>query len=458
MRWKPAPYQDRIVRHILAHPAAAVWARVGSGKTSATLAALDVMRRKGGFSALVLAPKHVALNVWAQEAAKWDEFRHLKVNVLHGSKKHLLLRERADIYVLNYDGLPWLAKESVHGWVCPPVLVLDESSKCRNTDTARFKILRDLAPRFRRRIALSGTPMPNGEVNLFGQYRLLDDGARLGKYITHFRNKYMYPSGYGGYDWQLLPGAADAIREAVQDITVEVSAADLGSALPKLVVRDIEVPLPPAAERVYRTLVDQFIVRLKKGEVTAVNAAAQTQKMRQIASGSVYTEHPAWEAVHDARLDALDSLLEEATGSVLTFYEFAHEAERIRERFERAVDFTSLTDKRKQQCILDWNAGKIPLLIAHPASAGHGLNLQGGGNTVVWFSLLYDLELYDQSNGRLQRTGQKAKQVFVHRFVSPDTLDEVMVNALDSKGVNQEQFLLAIRRHLLGVDSGRIAS
>jgi SNF2 family DNA or RNA helicase len=448
VKWKPKPYQDRVVRHILAHPAAAVWARVGSGKTSATLAALSVMRKKG-FRALVLAPKHVALNVWAQEAAKWDEFRHLKVSVLHGPKKRDLLRAPADIYVLNYDGLPWLKRESAHGWAWPDVLVLDESSKCRNTDTQRFKQLREYAPRFKRRIALSGTPMPNGEANLFGQYRLLDGGKRLGQYVTHFRNRYCYPTGFGGYDWALLPGAAEAIREAVQDITNEVSAADLGSALPKLVVRDIEVPLPDAAARVYQKLEQEFVAQLRDGEVTAVNAAAQTQKLRQIASGSVYTTHPEWEPVHDARLDALDSLLEEAGGPVLVFHEFAHEAERIRKRFD-AVDFTRASDKRKTEILAQWNAGKIPLLLAHPASAGHGLNLQEGGNTLLWFSLLYDLELYDQSNGRLQRTGQKARQVFVHRFITPGSIDMMMVRALSSKGRDQESFLSAIREHYLG--------
>jgi SNF2 family DNA or RNA helicase len=456
VKWKPEPYQDRIVKHILAHPAAAVWARVGSGKTSATLAALDVMRRKAKFRALVIAPKHVALNVWAQEAAKWDAFRHLKVNVLHGSKKSSLLRAPADIYVLNYDGLPWLARESARGWHSPEVLVLDESSKCRNTDTQRFKGLRDgFAPRFKRRIALSGTPMPNGEVNLFGQYRLLDGGERLGRYITHFRNKFCYPSGYGGYDWLLLPGAAEKVRELVQDITVEVSADDLGSSLAGLVVRDIEVPLPPSAEATYQKLERDFVARLRTGEVTAVNAAAQTQKLRQIASGSVYTTHPDWEPVHDARLEALDSLLEEASGPVLLFAEFSHEFERIKKAFPETVVFTELSDKRKQQCIIDWNAGKIPLLAAHPASAGHGLNLQGGGDTIVWFSLLYDLELYDQSNGRLQRKGQKSRQVFIHRFVSPGTIDGMMVRALAHKGADQESFLLALRQHYLGLGSAQ---
>lgn len=447
-RWKPKPYQDRIVRHILAHPAAAVWARVGSGKTSATLAALAVMKKKARFRSLVIAPLHVALNVWRQEIEKWTDFAGLRVEVLHGSKKHEALRRPADVYVINYDGLPWLSRETARGWVFPEVLVLDESSKCRNTDTSRFKLLRDqFAPKFKRRIALSGTPMPNGETNLFGQYRLVDGGVRLGLYVTHFRNQYCYPTGYGGYDWALLPGAADKIREKVQDITIEVSASDLGSALPPIVVQDINVPLPMAARRIYQKLEDEFVAHLKKDEVTALNAAAATQKLRQIASGSVYTTHPDWEEVHDTRLDALDALLEEASGPVLLFAEFQHEFERIKERFPEAVLFSSATTKQKQLIIEAWNAGTIPLLCAHPASAGHGLNLQEGGNTVVWFSLLYDLELYDQSNGRLQRTGQKAKQVFVHRMVSPDTIDEMMVWALQGKGAKQEAFLQAIRKH-----------
>lgn len=445
--WNPTEYQSRIVKHILANPAAAVWARVGSGKTSATLAALSVMKRKGGFGSLVLAPKHVALNVWQQEIAKWSDFAHLKSVVLHGPKKDKLLRERADLYVINYDGLPWLARAAANGWRWPEVLVLDESSKTRNTDTNRFKLLRDYSVRFKRRVALSGTPMPNGEQNLFGPYRILDGGKRLGQYITHFRQRYMYQTGYGGYTWELLPGAADAIRAAVQDITIEVSAADLGSALPPLVVRDIEVPLPPNAVRVYMKLLQEFKASLKKDKVTAVNAAARTMKLRQVVSGSVFTTHPEWEAIHDARLEALDAVIEETSSPLLVFAEFTHEFARIEKEFPDAVNFTTASDKKKQQIIVDWNEGKIPLLLAHPASAGHGLNLQGGSNTLLWFSLLYDLELFDQANGRLQRKGQKAKQVFVHRFVSPGTIDEAMVAALDAKGASQEAFLLAIRKH-----------
>ena len=446
--WKPEPYQDRIVKHLLATPGAAVWARIGAGKTSAALAAFDVMRRRSGYRMLVVAPKQVARDVWAQEAALWKEFAHLRVALLHGPKKHVTLREPADVYVINYDGLAWLAQETVRGWRWPDVLVLDESTKCRNTNTKRFKILRDhVAPRMKRRWALSGKPMPNGEGNLFGQYRLIDGGERLGRYITHFRNQFMYPSGYGGYDWQLLPGAAERIRERVQDITIEVSAEDLGKTLPKLVVRDIHVPLPPAAMSVYRKLEDQFVALLKKGEVTAVNAAAQTQKLRQIASGSVFTTHPEWEAVHDERLEALDGLL--GNEPLLLFAEFTHEFKRIKERFPEAVIFGDASDKRRSEIILEWNAGNIELLCAHPASAAHGLNLQGGGNTLLWYSLLYDLDLYDQAIGRLQRKGQKAKQVFVHRFIAPGTIDEVMCEALLAKEQGQNAFLAGLRKHLL---------
>lgn len=450
MKWKPKPYQSRIVKHILTHPAAAVWARVGSGKTSATLAAVEVMRQKANYRALVIAPKHVALNVWAQEAEKWDAFKHLRVAVLHGAGKERALKEKADLYVINYDGLAWLARTAPRGW-WPEVLVLDESSKCRNTDTQRFKLLRDqIAPAAKRRIALSGTPMPNGYANLFGQYRLLDDGKRLGKFITHFRMKYCYQTGYGGYKWEILPGAEKTILDAVNDITIEVSADDLAGQLPEVVVRDVEIDLPKPAWDAYRKLERDFIAQLKEGKVTAVNAASLTAKLRQLVSGSIYTEHPDWEVVHAARLDALDALLEEATGPVLCFYEFDHEAQTIVEQFESAEVFNWKSDAQRTKLIKAWNAREVPLMLAHPASAAHGLNLQHGGNTLVWYSLLYDLELYDQAIGRLARTGQQADQVWVHRFVTPGSVDDAMIAAIDAKGAGQEGFLAALREMYAG--------
>jgi SNF2 family DNA or RNA helicase len=446
MKWVPKPYQVEAVKFMLAGPADAVWARVGSGKTSATLAAIETMHRKAGFRTLVVAPKHVALNVWAQEAAKWDFSKHLRVAVLHGNKKDQLRQKGADIYVVNYDGLAWLEREM------PPfdVLVLDESSKCRNTDTQRFKILRDhIAPRAKRRIALSGTPKPNGEINLFGQYRLLDDGQRLGRYVTHFRRQFCYQTGFGGYTWALLPGASEKIREAVADITIVVDADDV-KGLPEVVVRDVEVPLPSKARKLYDDLEREFLVQVDEGDISAMNAAALTMKLRQIASGAVYTGDAGagtWAEVHDARIGALDSIVEEAAGPVLVFYEFTHEAERIKAEFPEAVIFNDLSDRKKVGAIEDWNRGAIEMLVAHPASAGHGLNLQHGGHEMVWFSLLYDLELYEQAIGRLARQGQESKHVHVHRFVSPGTVDEAMAAALARKAKGQNAFLDALKEY-----------
>jgi SNF2 family DNA or RNA helicase len=466
MKMEPlTDYQRDLAKFILGTAGAACWARVGAGKTRATLTALETMNLKAGWRTLVVAPKHVALNVWQQEAEKWGF--NLKVVVLHGPKKAERLREPAHVFVVNYDGLPWLAKQKWPGF---DVLVLDESSKCRNTDTNRFKLLRDhFRPKAKRVIALSGTPKPNGEINLFGQYRLIDGGERLGKYVTHFRNQYCYQTGFGGYAWELLPGASELIRRKVQDITIVIDG-EVG--IPNPDVFDIEVPLPDGAARIYDAVEKKFFSLLGSNEVTAVNAAARVTKLRQIASGAVYVDDAdafketdgsakygsgrdgKWEEIHDARIDALDAFVEEADGPVLLFANYNHEFERIKKEFPEAVVFSWLSDKARTEALDEWNRGKIDLLLAHPASAGHGLNLQHGGHELVWFSLLYDLELYEQAIGRLARKGQ-TRRVRVTRFLAPGTIDEVMRDRLASKGKGQKAFLDAIKKYAALKSGGR---
>lgn len=462
MKWTPRPYQLDLVRFILTAPASACWARIGSGKTSATLKALEIMKEKAGWKTLVVAPKQVARDVWKQEAEKWGF--DLKVVVLHGDHKNKLVKEDADVYVVNYDGLAWLSKYLPRGFAFD-VMILDESSKCRNTDTNRFKLLRDdFRPKAKKVVELSGTPKPNGEINLYGQYRLLDHGKRLGKYITHFRMSYCYQTGFGGHTWELLPGAGELIRQKVQDITIVVDGDDVDG-LPELVVRDLEVSMPPSAVAHYRDLETSFFTALRDTEVTAINAAAKIAKLRQVVSGAVYVDDSCgvldeqrpvahrpqhrWTEIHDARIEALDAFLEGASGPVLLFANFNHEFERIQKAFPEAVVFSWLSDKMRSEAIDEWNRGKIDLLCAHPASAGHGLNLQHGGHEMLWFSLLYDLELYEQAVGRLARTGQKNTHVHVTRFVTPGTVDDLMAAALASKARGQKKFLDDIKAHAL---------
>ena len=437
------------MRLLVEHEHAGLFADPGLGKTACMLEAfLQIRKRHPKWRLLVIAPRHVAHNVWPAEVRKWSQFSHLRVVVLHGSKKEELLGEDADIYVINPEGLAWLA---TWDWAWPEVLCVDESTKFKHPNTQRFRILRGYLGRFKRRFILTGKPVPNGLMDLFGQIYILDEGLRLGRYITHYRNKWFYQTGFGGYKWAPRESAGPEIQAAIKGITLRLDKREHLKELPEYIDNVVRVTLPPKARAQYNVLERDFIVKLEAGEVLALNAAAMTAKLRQFASGGVYTEGDAWEGVHEAKLDALDAILSEREGSpTLIAYQFNHTADRLLAAYPKALVLSRLTDRQARAALDGWNRGEVEHLIVHPASAAHGLNLQGGSEALVWFDPTYDLEHYDQLIARLWRQGQEL-QVVNHLLIASDTVDEDIVAATRSKDRAQNQFLAALKSRLLGV-------
>jgi len=351
----------------------------------------------------------------------------------------------ADIYMVNPEGLIWLLENHPKFVKSLDILCVDESSKFKATNTKRFKALRNFVGTFQRRWCLTGTPTPNGIMDIFGQIFLLDEGASLGRYITHFRNKYFYQSGYGGYEWKPLPGSFESIVSKTAPLVLQLSAEEHLNMPDRIDVKR-EIELPPAARETYQNIEDHFIALLGEGTLVASNAAVAGTKCRQIANGAVYIndEHD-WEPIHDLKLDALEELLEELGGApTLILYEFKHDAYRIEERF-KLPNLTGRTPIQSRKLIDDFNDGRIPALLGHPASMGHGINLQSACHHVIWYGITWNLEHYDQATRRVYRQGQKST-VFVYHIIARDTLDETVLSVLGMKDRNQKKL-----REALGV-------
>lgn len=406
--------------------------------------------------ALVLAPRHVVHNVWPAEARKWADFAHLRISVVHGTKKAERLADDADLYLATCDSLPWLTSQK---WRWPEVLVIDESTKFKRHEArTRFGLLRHHLDHFKRRIILTGKPIPNGLGDLWAQLFLLDGGKRLGPYVTHFRRKWFYQTGFGGYTYAPLPGAEKEILAAIADITLRLDKVEHLKDLPPVVENVVKVALPAAAMAQVKRLEDEFIVELARGTVEAFNAASLTTKLRQMSSGAVYVGdgsephsgragQKVWSHVHDAKLDALDAILAERENQpTLVAYQFVHSAERIVAAIPEARVLAWETDVSARKLLEAWNRGEVPLLLVHPASAAHGLNLQGGSDALVWFDPTYDLEHDDQLLARLWRQGQ-TRTVVNHRLIAAGTIDEAVLAALRSKDRRQTAFLAALKEH-----------
>lgn len=444
------------MRFFVERGAAGLFADPGLGKTSVTLAAFKLLRERGFVQrALVVAPLNAALTTWPDEVARWRDFAELRLAVLHGPRKDDALTADADVYVINPEGLPWFEREWKRSRQLE-MLVVDESTKFKSTRTLRFKTLKRLLPKFQRRYILTGTPAPNGLLDLFGQVYVLDFGESLGRFITRYRQHYFYPTGYGGYTWLPRPGAETEIYERLQPLVLRLDEQD-HLQLPPVVDKTIACELPPRARRTYRELETEFVTRLRAGEVTAVSAGALTSKLRQVANGGVYLSgilenQGAWESVHDAKVDALADLVEELSGQpLLVAYEFTHDVPRIQAKLGGLYRDEPIPGigggtptARRREYIERWNRGELPLLLVHPASAAHGLNLQAGGNHVAWFGLTYDLEHYEQLIRRLRRSGQR-KRVFVYHLVARNTIDVVIRGALRRKAKSQRELLDALR-------------
>jgi SNF2 family DNA or RNA helicase len=480
--WKPLPYMKRARKFLLDHDAAALLLRPGGRKTSITLSAIcELIKRGQAKKVLVLAPLRPCYRVWPAEVKKWREFEHLRVEVLHGPKKDQALTRDADVYVMNFEGLDWLlkatktptfgGKTSVR--VDPKrfaklgfdTLVVDELTKCKSTSSQRFKALKHVLGTFKRRWGLTGSPNANGLLQLFGQCYVLDMGKALGPFVTRYRIEYFTAVDPNGWKWVPRPGAAERIYKALAPLAFRMEESEYPQ-LPPVVHNTICVDLPPAARKVYDLLEEDLLARVGDRLVVAANAAAASSKCRQLASGAVYLDPETdelglaklrkggkeWAEVHQAKLDALVDLVDELQGEpLLVGYDFRHDAERVCARLRKDgygdVPVVGGGTSAKASGLIEarWNCNEVPVLLGHPQSMGHGLNLQGGScANVCWFTGTWDFELDDQFFRRVWRDGTGANQVFLHRIVARDTVDEVQVWSLRSKDRGQRALFDAL--------------
>lgn len=449
--WIPKGYQKRAIKFCIRQGAAGLFLDPGLGKSSVMLATIKLLlKQKLIRSVLIAAPLRVCYSVWPEEIKKWSDFNELRCEVLHGAIKNLAVKKEADIYLINPEGLEWLSTQKLD---CD-MLVVDESTLFKHPNTKRFKLLKAMLPKFRRRYILTGTPAPNGYMDLFGQVFILDLGNALGRFITHYRMKFFYQTGYGGYEWKLIPGKDREIERVLKPLVLRMEAADYLD-LPELIYNSVKVPLPPAAGRVYKDVEEDFIAMLNAEDKLVIsNAASASSKCRQIANGAVYMDDHSWREVHSAKLDALRDLVEEASGQpVLVVYEFQHDLERLLAAFGENTPYIGggVTPKRSSEIQEAWNRGELPLLFGHPRSMGHGLNLQKGGHILVWFTPTWDLELYEQTNRRLHRQGTE-HAVIVHHLIAEGTVDEIVMKTLEGKDKTQRQLLEALKHYAASQD------
>ena len=399
---------------------------------------------------LVIAPLRVARDTWPAEVHKWDHLHDLIISTAVGTEKERLaaLNAKADIYIINRENVQWLVEKSGLTFNYDTV-VIDELSSFKNGQAKRFKSLMAVRPKVKRIIGLTGTPAANGLMDLWAEFRLLDMGQRLGRYITHYRNEYFTPDKRNGmviFSYKPLPGAEKRIYEKISDMTISMKAAD-HLHMPELISSEYTVRLSEEERERYDALKDDLVLSLPDGEITAANAASLTGKLSQMANGAVYSDDGSVMHIHDRKLDALEDLIEAANGKpILVAYWFKHDLERIKERLHSLhIPFSEID---KADSIRRWNNGEVIVGLIHPASAGHGLNLQSGGNTIVWFGLTWSLELYSQTNARLWRQGQHAETVVLQHIVTEDTIDKRILKALSEKDNTQQSLINAVKANL----------
>lgn len=452
LAWNPKPYQRRAIQLLLSQSAVGLFLDPGLGKTSTVLAAIKILlAKKLARRILIVAPLRPAYKVWPDEIEKWEDFHHLRWTVLHGTQKEAKLQADADIFVINPEGLEWLTTTSTGKTLLSlvDVLVIDESSKFKDSQTKRFKLLKPWLSSFKRRWILTGTPAPNGLLDLFGQIYILDLGRSLGKFITHFRKEFFDQSPYVKYEWKQKPDAWAKVTDRISPLVLQLSAEDYLD-MPKLVSITIPVYLPETSRRVYDDVENEFVHWLSPTSViVAANSAVAGGKLRQCANGAVYVSEGNYKEIHEEKLDALDSLLEEFNSSpCLIFYEFTHDAERIKRRHPGIqILGDGISPQRFASLVDGFNDGIIPALLCHPASVGHGLNLQGACSKTVWFSIPWNLEHYDQAIARVYRQGQREQTVSVYHLVAKDTIDERIMKTLEKKDRTQQDLLIELHRH-----------
>lgn len=448
MKYIPYSYQEYALKFILNSKAAGIFLDCGLGKTVITLTAIaELMHNRFEISkALVIAPLRVAENVWDVEAKKWGHLKHLRVAKVLGSEKKRIqaLNTNADIYVINRENTKWLVDYYKKDWPFD-MLVLDELSSFKSHRAKRFKALRKVRPLCKRVVGLTGTPAPNG-FDLWAQVYLLDSGQRLGKTISGYRERYFLPDKRNQhviFSYKPREGAEEAIYKKLSDICISMKNRDYLT-LPERMDNILGINLPPKVLEQYRQLERDLLLPLLEGDIVAGSAAVLTNKLLQITGGAVYDEGKKVQILHDEKLKALEDLVEAANGKpVLVYYNYRHELERIQKQF-----LCRVLDTAKD--MEDWNKGEIPVMLAHPASAGHGLNLQNGGSTIIWFGLPWSLELYQQANARIHRQGQK-NTVVVHHLVAKETIDEDVMQVLAKKQAGQEALLQAVKARVRGI-------
>ena len=455
MQFNPHKYQEYAIRYIEEHPVAAIFLDLGLGKTVITLTAIKNLMddylavRK----VLVIAPIRVAKVSWPDEIEKWDHLKDLRYSVACGTEKERLeaLKQDADICIINRENVQWLIEKSGYHFDFDMV-VIDELSSFKNHQAKRFKALMKVRPRVERIVGLTGTPTSNGLMDLFAEFRLLDMGKRLGRYITRYREAYFTPDRYNGpvvYSYKPHPWAEDMIYQKISDITISMKACDYLE-MPELITRRYEAVLSKKEQEVLRTFKKNLIVELADSDITAANAASVTGKLTQMANGAVYNDDGEVIPIHERKLDALEDIIEAMNGKpVLVAYWFKHDLERIEKRLhDLGVCFARLDNEKN---IRKWNDRKLQVGLIHPASAGHGLNLQNGGSTLVWYSMIWSLELYEQTIGRLYRQGQASKTVVVIHITAKGTIDERISKALESKKNTQNALIAAVKAEITEV-------
>lgn len=449
MKYNPHDYQKYATEYIETNPVAAVLLDMGLGKTSITLTAVNDLMFDyfDVHKALVIAPLRVARNTWSAEIEKWEHLRDLKYSIAVGTEAERLaaLKAEADIYIINRENVQWLVEQSGVPFNYDMV-VIDELSSFKNHQAKRFKAFMKVRPKAKRVVGLTGTPSSNGLMDLWAEFRLLDMGERLGRFIGQYRTTYFRPDKMNGhivYSYKPLPNAEKQIYEKISDITISMKATD-HLPMPELISSNYPVYLSEEERKRYESLKRDLILELPEGEITAANAAALSGKLCQMANGAIYSDDESVLRIHDRKLDALEDIIESANGKpLLVAYWYKHDLERIMERLDKLkVNYAKLDTDAS---IKKWNAKELDVALIHPASAGHGLNLQSGGETLVWFGLTWSLELYQQTVARLWRQGQTADTVVIQHIITEGTDDLKILKALEQKDFTQASLIDAVK-------------
>ncbi|MCD7762550.1 MAG: DEAD/DEAH box helicase [Lachnospiraceae bacterium] len=449
MRYNPHDYQKYAIEFIKQHPVAAVFLDMGMGKSSITLTAvMELMYEHFEVQkVLVIAPLRVARHTWGEEIEKWDHLRGLRYSVAVGSaaERRAALQKDADIYIINRENVQWLVESSGMPFDYDMV-VIDELSSFKNWQSKRFRSLMKVRPKVKRIVGLTGTPSSNGLMDLFAEFRCLDMGERLGRFIGQYRVDYFTPDKMNGpvvYSYKLRPGAEQRIYDKISDITISMKGTDYLK-MPELISTEYPVYMDEKEKQHYEEMKQNLVLQLPEGEITAANAASLSGKLLQMANGAVYSDVGCVEDIHDRKLDALEDIIEAANGKpVLVAYWYKHDLERITGRLDALkVEYARISSPGSIEM---WNRGEFAVGLIHPASAGHGLNLQSGGSTLVWFGLTWSLELYQQTVARLWRQGQTSGTVVVQHIITAGTIDERVLKALEQKNSTQAALIDAVK-------------